>query len=162
MITLDNALTALVYLLACLVLFVLGKFAYQLLHKKINVQDELTGQDNFAFAVSHVGYYTGLVLSVTSAILGPSGGLEYDLIDMGIYGVLAIVLLNLSILINDKVILYKFSVYEEIIRDRNVGTGVIEGANAIGTGLIILEPSPAKGVRCSQPWSSGSSDKYCW
>lgn len=138
MITLDNALTALVYLLGCLVLFALGKWAYQLFQKKINVQHELTEQDNLAFAVSHVGYYVGLVLSVSSAIIGPTQGLLLDMIDLGLYGVLAIVLLNLSILINDKVILYRFSVYKEIVQDRNVGTGVIEGANAIGTGLIIL------------------------
>lgn len=138
MITLDNALTALVYLLACLLLFAVGKFAYKVFQKKINVRDELTGQDNFAFAVSHVGYYTGLVLSIASAIIGPTQGLMIDMINLGIYGVLAIVLLNLSILINDKIILYKFSVYKEIIQDRNVGTGVIEGANAISTGLIIL------------------------
>lgn len=138
MITLDTALTAAVYLLACLVLFALGKLAYRVFQRNINVKDELTEKDNFAFAVAHVGYYVGLVLAITSAMIGPSVGLWEDLINLGIYGVLAIVLLNLSIIINDKIVLRKYSVYKEIIHDRNVGTGVIEGANAIGTGLIIL------------------------
>lgn len=138
MITLDTALTAAIYLLACLLLFALGKLAYRVFQRKINVRDELTEKDNFAFAVAHVGYYTGLVLAITSAIIGPSEGLWLDLLDLGIYGVLAIILLNFSIFINDKVILRRFSVYKEIIDDRNIGTGVIEGANAIGTGLIIL------------------------
>jgi uncharacterized membrane protein YjfL (UPF0719 family) len=39
--------------------------------------------------------------------------------------------------INDKIILRKFSIKKEIITDRNVGTGIIEGAVAISSGLII-------------------------
>lgn len=138
MITLDTALTAAVYLLACLILFALGKLAYKVFQKNINVKDELTEKDNFAFAIAHVGYYVGLILAISSAIIGPSAGLWEDLMNLGIYGVLAIILLNLSIIINNKIVLRKFSVYKEIIHDRNVGTGVIEGANAVGTGLIIL------------------------
>lgn len=138
MITLDTALTAAVYLLACFVLFIIGKIIYRLFQMRINVQHELTEKDNFAFAVAHVGYYTGLVLAISSAVIGPSYGIWTDLMNIGLYGVLAIVLLNLSIYINDKVILNKFSVYKEIIHDHNAGSGVIEGANAVGTGLIIL------------------------
>ena len=57
---------------------------------------------------------------------------------MFIYGFLAIVLMNLSIIINDKIILRKFSVYKEILEDKNVGTGVVEGAMAVATGMVIL------------------------
>ncbi len=138
MVTLDTALTALIYLLACFVLFALGKLAYKLFQRRINVKNELTEKDNLAFAMAHVGYYIGLILSITAAIIGPSQGLWTDLMNIGIYGLLAIVLLNFSIFINEKVVLRKFSVYKEIVEDQNVGTGVIEGANAIGTGLIIL------------------------
>jgi len=135
---LDTILTAITYLALCFILFLLGKWIYRLFQRKIKVQQELVEKDNFAFAVAHVGYFVGLLLAIVSAVMGPSDGLYYDIIDITIYGLLAIVLLNFSILINDKIILRKFSVYKEIIEDRNVGTGVIEGANAIGTGLIIL------------------------
>jgi uncharacterized membrane protein YjfL (UPF0719 family) len=57
--------------------------------------------------------------------------------DIAIYGGLGIILLNLSVLINDKILLRKFSVRKEIIEDRNVGTGVVEAASAIASGLII-------------------------
>ena len=135
---LDSIISTLVYLGASFVLFFLGKLAYQLFHRKINVKDELVEKDNLAFAVAHTGYFVGLLLAIGSAIIGPSQGLALDLLDLLIYGVMAIVLLNVSIIINDKLILRKFSVYKEILEDRNVGTGVVEGANAVATGLILL------------------------
>ncbi len=135
---LDNILLAIFYIISAFVLFYLGKIAYQLTHRRINVKDELVEQDNFAFALAHTGYFIGLLLAIGSAIIGPSNGLLKDIIDIFFYGFMAIVLLNISIFINDKVILYKFSVHDEIIRDKNIGTGVVEAANAIATGLIIL------------------------
>jgi uncharacterized membrane protein YjfL (UPF0719 family) len=135
---LDAVLAFLTYLSASFLLFFIGKLAYQIFNPGINVNHELVEKDNLAFSVAHVGYFIGLLLAIGSAILGESNGLVNDLMDLGIYGLLAIVLLNLSILINDKIILRKFSVRKEIIEDGNVGTGVIEGGNAIATGLIIL------------------------
>ena len=57
---------------------------------------------------------------------------------MAIYGGISIILLNLSVIICDKVIFHKFSVYKEIIEDRNEGTAVVEGAIAMASGLIIF------------------------
>jgi len=135
---LDTLLSTLVYLASCFLLFFIGKVVYQLFHRKINVKEELVEKDNLAFAVAHTGYFVGLLLAIGSAIIGPSMGMQQDLIDIFVYGLLAIILLNLSIFINDKLILRKFSVYKEIVEDRNVGTGVIEGANSVATGLILL------------------------
>ncbi|MGK7395197.1 MAG: DUF350 domain-containing protein [Candidatus Cyclobacteriaceae bacterium M3_2C_046] len=135
---LDTALTTLVYLASCFILFYLGKLAYQLIHKKYNVKHELVEKDNFAFALAHVGYFIGLLLAIGSAIVGPTMGLAQDMIDIFIYGILSIILLNLSIIINDRIILRNFHVYKEIIEDKNEGTGVVEGANAIATGLILM------------------------
>ena len=137
MIYLDTALSAVIYLAACFLLFLVGKFVYGAFHRQVQVKHELVEKDNFAFAVAHVGYFIGLILAISGAIVGPSDGLVYDLTDIGLYGGLAIVLLNLSVIVNDKILFPRFSVYREITEDRNVGTGAIEGANAIGTGLII-------------------------
>jgi len=134
----DDTILALIYLASCFILFFLGKLAYKLIHRKINVKEELVIKDNFAFSLAQAGYYTGLLLSIGSAVIGPSEGIVADLINIGIYGIIAIVLLNISIVINDKIILRKFSVFKEIIHDKNAGTGVIEGASAVATGLIIL------------------------
>jgi len=135
---LDGIIYSILYLATSFILFYIGKVAYQFFHPKVKVAEELVVKDNFAFSVAYVGYYIGLVIALGAAVYGESNGWQLDLMDMGVYGLLTIVLLNLSLLINDKLILNKFSVKKEILEDRNVGTGVIEGANAVATGLIVL------------------------
>lgn len=134
---LDQLLSGLVYLAATFVLFVVGKLVYRLAHRRFSLREELFERDNFALALAMVGYYLGLVLALTGVLLGPSAGLVNDLIDLLIYGSLAVVLLNLSIFINDRIILHSFSNEKEILKDQNAGTGVIEGANSVAVGLII-------------------------
>ena len=148
---LDGLLATLIYLAAAFVLFYIGKVIYQLFHPKIKVSYELVENDNLAFAAAYVGYFTGLLLAIGSALLGESNGMWVDLMDIGVYGALAIILLNLSILINDKVLLRKFSVQKEILEDKNVGTGVVEGANAVATGLIILGAIHGEGYGVGGP-----------
>ncbi|NOQ28055.1 MAG: DUF350 domain-containing protein [Bacteroidales bacterium] len=126
------------YVFGAFIMFFIGKLVYDLLHKKIDVKSELVEKDNFAFSIAHTGYLVGLLLAIGSSIVGPSNGILTDFIDMAIYGGMSIILLNLSIIICDKVILRKFSVYKEIIEDQNEGTGVVEAAVAIASGLIIF------------------------
>lgn len=134
---LDSVLSALVYLTTGFALFLVGKLVYRLFHPKVQVNDELVEKDNLAFAISITGYYVGLILAIGSAIIGPSVDLLTDVIDIVLYGAFAIVLLNLSAKVNDKLLLRHFNVHKEIIDDRNVGTGIVEAANFIGTGLIV-------------------------
>lgn len=129
---------AVVYITVAFAIFLIGKFVYQLLHPSFKVKEELVKKDNFAFAVAHVGYYIGLLFSIGSAIVGPSNGLVSDIIDISIYGLLAIVLLNISIFISDYLILRNFSIRKEIIEDQNAGTGIVEGAVSVASGLIIF------------------------
>ena len=148
---LDGALTTLLYVLASFVLFVVGKLVYQLFHPKVKVGHELVEKDNLAFAFAHVGYFVGLLLSIGSAVLGESDGLVQDTINIAIYGSISIVLLNLSIVINDKVILSKFDLKKEIFQDQNVGSGIVEGANAVATGLIVLGAIHGEGFGAGGP-----------
>ncbi len=136
--TIDNLITALIYLLISFVLFLIGKKVYQLMHKNINIDHELVEKDNLAFSFANVGYYIGLVI-VISAVYSGDGIVHIvdDLIEVGIYGLLSIVLLNISILISDKLILRKFSIKKEIVTDQNVGVGVLEGAICIANALVI-------------------------
>jgi uncharacterized membrane protein YjfL (UPF0719 family) len=127
----------LIYLVASFILFFIGKLVYQLVNRRIRVDEELVKKDNVAFAISMVGYYFGLIMAIGGALAGPSRGLLLDLIDFGIYGVVAIVLMNLAIYINCKLILYRFSSEDEIIRDQNAGAGAIQFASYVATGLII-------------------------
>jgi uncharacterized membrane protein YjfL (UPF0719 family) len=134
----DNSLSTLVYLLSCFLLFLLGKWVYKFFHRRFNVQDELVEKDNFAFALAYAGYLIGLLLALGGGVIDAGDDLVIALIDLFIYGTLGIILLNFSIILNDKLILSKFSVFKEIAHDRNSGTGVVEGAMAISTGLIVL------------------------
>lgn len=127
-----------IYIAVAFVIFFIGKLFYQLINRGFSVKEELVEKDNLAFSIAHVGYYIGLLFVIGSAIVGPSNGIVSDVIDISIYGLLGIVLLNLSIVFNDKVILGQFSIKKEIITDRNIGTGVIEGAVAISSGLVIF------------------------
>jgi uncharacterized membrane protein YjfL (UPF0719 family) len=135
---LDIILSTITYLASAFILFYIGKLVYQLFNRKIEVKKELVENDNFAFAIAHTGYFIGLLLAIGSAVVGPSEGLVTDLIDIFIYGLLAIILLNVSIFINDMLILRGFSTFKEIIVDKNEGTGVVEAAISIATGLIIF------------------------
>ncbi len=147
----DGILATLIYILASFVLFLIGKYVYQIFHPKVKVGWELVENDNLAFAIAHVGYFVGLLLAIGSAVMGESDGLVNDLIDIGVYGLLSVVLLNLSLIVNDKLILSSFDIKKEILEDRNVGTGVIEAANAIATGLIVLGAIHGEGFGAGGP-----------
>lgn len=134
---LDQIVTAVIYLTACFGIFVLGHFVFALFRSGYNIKDELVEKDNAALALTLCGYYLGLIFCIGGVINGPSAGLSEDLIDILIYGLLGIVLLNLSAIINDRFILSKFDIRKEILEDQNCGTGVVEMAVFLASGLNI-------------------------
>ena len=135
--TFDQVVTALVYLVTVFLIFFAGKWIYDKRNRNFDIHTELLKNDNFALAFAVAGYYLGLVFAIGGVLEGPSVYWIDDIFDMLFYGTVAIILLNVSIVINDRIILYKFDNEKEIIKDRNIGTGVIEAANHIATGLII-------------------------
>lgn len=143
--SLDKILTLVVYLIISFFLFYIGKIAYRLFHPRFDINSELVEKDNLAFALSYTGYFIGLVIIIGGSIIGRSEGLIEDLTDILIYGILSIILLNFSIFVNDRFILRKFSVTKEIIDDQNAGTGVVEAAICISSGLIIFSAVSGEG-----------------
>ena len=135
--TLHFAMLSGLYLACAFIVFLVGRACFQLFNPSIQVKHELVEKDNFAFSLTYVGYFIGLVFAIGAAIVGPSNGWLQDIIDIGLYSLLGIILLNLSRWINDKFILRNFSIRKEIIEDQNAGTGIIEAANSIASGLII-------------------------
>lgn len=131
------ALDTLIYTASAFILFFIGKVLYNITHKKIDVKNELVKKDNLSFALAITGFYTGLLLAIGSVIVGPSYGIVLDIIDIFVFGILAIILLLASAVIMDKVILSKFSTIKEIVEDQNPGTGIVVAANFIASGLII-------------------------
>ncbi|RMF61498.1 MAG: DUF350 domain-containing protein [Calditrichaeota bacterium] len=135
--TLDNVITGIIYLLSVFILFFLGKLVYDKLNRRFVLKEELVKKDNLALSLAVFGYYLGLVIALGGVLSGESAGFVEDLFDIFFYGIISIILLNISIFINDKVILRKFDNVKEIIEDRNAGTGIVEAANHIAVGLII-------------------------
>ncbi len=141
-IDLNELLNSAIYFGASLVLIFLGRVVYKLFHPKLNTRAELLEKDNFAFSISYVGYFIGLLLAIGSALLGGENDLlEDNLLAILVYGLGAIFLLNLSQIINEFIVFNKFKVKKEILEDQNAGTGIIEAASYIATGLIIMGAS---------------------
>ncbi len=125
------------YLAAALILFLLGKVFFDVTHRRFSLEEELIERDNLAMAIAVGGYFLGLTLAVGGTLKGASVSLTTDLINIFLYGIVAILLLNLSVRVNDWLILHRFSGETEIVRDKNCGVGMIEAANHVAMGLII-------------------------
>ena len=133
----DQMLRGFTYLAVVLVLLVIGKLVYDGLHRRFVLRTELVEKDNLAVALAVAGYYLGLVIVLGGVVSGPASfNMFDDVIGLVIFGVLGIVLLNLSAWINDKVVFSKFDNEKEIVEDRNAGMGAVEGGNYVAVGLI--------------------------
>jgi uncharacterized membrane protein YjfL (UPF0719 family) len=135
---LDIVISGLILIAAFYLLLLLGKLINDLLHREYKLNFELTEKDNAALALATTGYYSGLVLAIGGVLVGPSLSIVDDLIDLSIYGLLAIVLVNVSWYVCDKLILFKFKISEELIRDHNQGTGAVSAGMSIASGFIIF------------------------
>ncbi len=123
-------------ILLFMLVFLLSKMVNDFL-TPYKVDEELTEKDNVALAVSIVGYLSATTIIFIGCLLGPSQGIMLDLLVVGGYSIVGILLLNLSRLINDKFILHQFSNVKEIIEDRNTGTGAVQFGSYIASGLIV-------------------------
>ncbi len=133
----DQIWTGFIYLAVVLALLVIGKWVYDGLHRRFVLRTELVEKDNLAVALAVAGYYLGLVIVLGGVVSGPASfSVLDDVIGLVTFGLLAIVLLNFSAWINDKVVFSKFDNEKEIVEDRNAGMGAVEGGNYVAVGLI--------------------------
>lgn len=136
-INLDSIISSAIFILLFYVLFFIGKIVNRIMHRGYDPVHELFQQDNSALALAMTGYYAGLVIAIGGVISGPSSGLVDDVIDVCIYGLLAVVLLNVSWIICDRLILFRCNIKDELIRDQNQGAGVVSMAVSIASGFVI-------------------------
>ncbi|HUZ18103.1 MAG TPA: DUF350 domain-containing protein [Spirochaetia bacterium] len=125
------------YYLLGLLLFFLGKFAFDLSTPSIEDDKELTERDNPAFGVLFSGYMVGLAFAIAGSFfaLGPS--VLGNIVNIATSGVAGIVLLRLGMIIGDKLILSTFQIEKEIIQGRNVATAFAVSGLFVATGLMI-------------------------
>ncbi|MFB6306050.1 MAG: DUF350 domain-containing protein [Flavobacteriales bacterium] len=124
------------FLLLFLAIFIISKWLLDLF-TPFSLDENLTGKDNFALGISVSGYLAGVTIIFIGATIGPSHGLFNDLISVGEYSVLGLLLLNAARKINDKFTFHKFSVRKEILEDKNAGTGIVVLGAYISSALVI-------------------------
>jgi len=134
----DRFITGGVLITVFFIIFFIGKLVNDMLHREYKLTQELVEKDNPAMALAIAGYYFGLVLALGGTMTGPQISIVDDILDLSIYGILGIILLNLSWFLCDKILLYKFKMSDELVRDRNMGTGAVAFAVSIASGLIIF------------------------
>lgn len=97
---------------------------------------ELTKKDNLAVALTMCGYYLAVSAIFVGGLLGPSYGLEQDLMMVGGYSMLGLAFLNISRFVNDKIILRKFCNIEQLTEEHNVAVGAVQCGTYLATGLV--------------------------
>ncbi|NIM16898.1 MAG: DUF350 domain-containing protein [Candidatus Aminicenantes bacterium] len=143
--TIDNVITGVILLVCSAVILFVGKIIYDVLHRKFRLREELLKKDNFALGYAVSGYYLGLILAVGGILTGPEGYWLDEVFDVVYFGLISVVLLNLSAFLQDKIIFRTFSMQKEIIEDENPGAGIIEGAHHIANGLILYGAMSGEG-----------------
>lgn len=120
--------------------FLLAFGARWLFHKTTRycIDEELTERDNTAFGIAFAGYMVGVAIAISGALSPWEGGaLLGEILTIALYGIVAAALMRLSLWINDKAILYRFSIDKELVRDHNSGTGFVVAGSSIATGFML-------------------------
>lgn len=125
----------LAFLALYLIIFFLAKWLKNITCS-YNIDYELTSSDNLAVAVAMSGYYLATAIIFVGALFGPSVYLLQDLIVVGGYSILGLLLLNLSRFLNEKLILHKFYGTNQLIEGRNIAVGAVHFGAYLATGII--------------------------
>lgn len=133
---LENLLLALPFFLVLIGTLALGKWIY-IRTSPYSLDAEILERDNPAIGIHFALFLLGLMIAVTGTLLR---GRFFDwiggLLVIG-FAVLSIGLMRLSIWINDRFLLRQFSIYQEMVNDRNSGTAFVVGGACVATGLCI-------------------------
>lgn len=137
------------YLIFAVLFLLVGKKFFDLLTPySVNVQ--LTEKDNHAVGILVIGFLLGLTAIICGVFVGegpetPSWeAFAGEIVPVAIYGFIGMVLLFIAGIVNDKVVLHKFSNQKEIIESSNTAVASVMAATYLGSGLII-----AGGIRGS-------------
>ncbi|HEO64584.1 MAG TPA: DUF350 domain-containing protein [Spirochaetes bacterium] len=131
----------LAYIVLGIIFILIAKWVYDLM-TYYKLDNELTKKDNPAVGTALTGYFIALMIIIAKIVPHIDKDMSLDkflkdLPNVVIYVLLGIVLLNVSRMIVDKLILYKFKVNKELIDDKNVGTGAVLAGSYVASGLVI-------------------------
>jgi uncharacterized membrane protein YjfL (UPF0719 family) len=103
----------------------------------VNSAEELASRDNAAFGIAMAAGTVSLALMLTGAVSGAMGATYWqEIVSVGSYGVLGLVLIKVGRLIQDKVLLRGIEIQSQI-KAGNVAAAIVDAANTIAIGLIL-------------------------
>jgi uncharacterized membrane protein YjfL (UPF0719 family) len=158
--TLEFFPRGLVYVGVGVVVLVLAKFAQDFL-TPYRINEQLSHKDNTALGLSITGYFLGVIIVFVGVLYQPltvirddqwqlTGDFGMDVLEVFLYAVAGILVLNLARIMVDKLVLYKFKTEKEIIEDQNAGAGAVEFAVYIAVGLVIAAATAGAGVSADE------------
>ena len=136
---------AALYLVTMILVFYISKKVHDWV-TPYNLNEQLTGTDNKAVALSFAGYIIGVGIILSGVLSGesmitpsdsPKRDLYFDLLNTLVWCIVGIVLLQIGRWVNDKCLLLKFDNIKELVTDRNIGTGAVEFGSLVGSALIV-------------------------
>lgn len=103
----------------------------------LHANDEITERDNFAFGISFAAGLVALAIVLTGVSSGAfAPTLHQEAMQMGAYGLLAIVLIKLGHFFQDKVALRKVSLHDEIVKG-NATAALIDFGHVVSVAIVI-------------------------
>jgi uncharacterized membrane protein YjfL (UPF0719 family) len=104
---------------------------------RLPVDEALFEEDNPAVALVVAGYYAGVAAVLWAALRGQEATWLRDVAVTALYGGWGTALLALATRLARPVLLPGFHLKDELVRDRNTGSGVAVGAALLASGLIV-------------------------
>ena len=145
--TLEFFPRGLVYVALGIVVLVVAKLVLDLV-TPYRINRQLAEKNNSALGLSITGYFMGVIIVFVGVLYQPlnivrddqwqwTGDFWLDVLEVAIYSLVGIVLLNASRLLVDRLVLYKFNAEKEIIEDQNSGSAAVEAGVYVAAGLVI-------------------------
>lgn len=112
-----------------------------------HVRDQLSRKSNAALGLSICGYLLGVIVVFVAVLYTPFASGEadwrfttefgFDVLEVFLYSVGAIAVLNLTRYVIDHLVLYKFDVEKEIIENQNLAAGAVEFGVYLAVSLVV-------------------------
>jgi len=144
--TLEFFPRGLVYVVLGIVVLYLAKWILDFV-TPYHVSEQLGKKTNTALGLSITGYFLGVIIVFVAVLYSPSAAGEFDwrytsdfgfdVLQVFLYAMGAIVVLNLARYLVDRLVLYKFDVEKEIIAGQNIGAGAVEFGVYMAVSLVI-------------------------
>lgn len=125
-----------IYILIFAVILLIAKLLKKVIFQD-NVDEQLTDKDNIAYGLYIGGYFLGVFIIYIGALVGPSQGLLFDVINVSTYALGGVGIMFISSWINDYMIFRYMSIRKEIKDNHNIATAIVQVASLLASGFMI-------------------------